>query len=209
MTAPGRLILIRHASTAWSVTGRHTGRTDLPLTAAGEEAASALAPVLARMPVAAAYTSPLQRARRTAELAGLSARPDPDLMEWDYGGYEGLTTREIVEQVGGDWDIWRDGVIPGRSPEQTPGETIEQVADRARAVIDRVAPELAHGDVVLVAHGHLLRILASTWLGQPPRWGAHLLLDAGSVSWLGLERDTRALVRWNLVPPDAEAPVIS
>ncbi len=114
-------------------------------------------------------------------------------MEWDYGGYEGLTTPEIAERRDGSWDLWRDGV-----PGATPGESIQQVAARARAVIARVMPHLAHGDVALVGHGHLLRVLASTWLGETPQWGAHLMLDAASISVLGHERKTPAIVRWNL-----------
>ena len=168
----GQLILIRHGETEWSAAGRHTGRTDLPLTAHGEAAATALAPALARLRLRAVFTSPAARAVRTAELAGLhGARPDADLQEWDYGGYEGLTTAQIRAGRPG-WDLWRDGVIPGDAGR--PGETIEQVAARADAVLDRVRPLLAGdgGDVALVAHGHLLRVLTARWLRLGPPAGA-------------------------------------
>jgi probable phosphoglycerate mutase len=130
----GELILLRHGQTEWSKAGRHTGRTDIPLTPAGEEAAKALAPALAALKMRAAFTSPAQRAVRTAELAGLNAQPDPDLQEWDYGGYEGMTTSQIQEQRPG-WYLWRDGVIPGDPGH--PGETVDQVGSRADGVLSR------------------------------------------------------------------------
>ena len=146
----GELILLRHGETEWSRDRRHTGRTDLPLTAAGEAAARMLVPALTRRSVVAAFTSPAQRATRTAELAGLAdAKTDPDLQEWDYGGYEGRTTRDIRESRPG-WYLWRDGVIPGDADH--PGETVAQVGARADAVLARVGPLLADGDVALVAH---------------------------------------------------------
>ena len=149
------LILLRHGETEWSLAGRHTGRTDVPLTQRGEAAAAALAPLLARRHIVAAFTSPAQRAVRTAALAGLTgAKLDPDLWEWDYGGYEGLTTQQIRETRPG-WYLWRDGVIPGDADH--PGETVEQVGERADQVLGRVMPLLADGDVALVAHGHVLR----------------------------------------------------
>ncbi len=161
----GQLILLRHGETEWSMAGRHTGRTDIPLTARGESAAAALAPALARHRIRTAFTSPAKRAVRTAELAGLAgAKPDPDLWEWDYGGYDGRTTAEIRSERPG-WYLWRDGVIPGDAAH--PGETIEQVGARTDAVLNRVRPLLAEddGDVVLVAHGHVLRVLTARWLG--------------------------------------------
>src|SRR5580700_1975205 len=152
----GELLLIRHGETEWSKSGQHTGRTDLPLTQSGVAAAKVLAAAIARRHVVAAFTSPASRATQTAELAGLTAAlPDPDLQEWDYGGYEGLTSEQIQQERPG-WYLWRDGVIPG--DEDHPGETIEQVGARADAVLRRAAPLLAGGDVALVAHGHSLRI---------------------------------------------------
>ena len=132
----GDLILLRHGETEWSQAGKHTGRTDIPLTPRGEAAAAALAPVLARRNIVAAFSSPAQRAVRTAELAGLTGvKQDPDLWEWDYGGYEGLTTLQIQEQRPG-WYLWRDGVIPGDAAH--PGETVQQVGERVDRVLARV-----------------------------------------------------------------------
>ncbi len=162
----GELILIRHGETEWSRAHRHTGGTDVPLTPAGDDAATALAPALAGRDIRAAFTSPMRRAIRTAALAGLAgASQDPDLREWDYGGYEGATTPQIREQRPG-WYLWRDGVIPGDADH--PGETLSQVGDRADAVLGRVTPLLADGDVVLVSHGHLLRVLTARWLRLEP-----------------------------------------
>ncbi|MFI1927165.1 histidine phosphatase family protein [Streptomyces sp. NPDC020377] len=159
----GELIVIRHGQTEWSLSGQHAGRTDVALTEAGEAAASALAPRLANRRLVAVFSSPLSRAMRTAELAGLTgAKPDPDLLEWDYGGYEGLTVEQIREARPG-WDLWRDGVIPGDADH--PGEELEQVAARTDAVLDRVRALLSEGDVAVVAHGHLARVLAVRWLG--------------------------------------------
>jgi broad specificity phosphatase PhoE len=194
----GELIVIRHGETAWSAARRHTGRTDIPLTEAGESSAAALTAALAARPVVAAFTSPAQRAARTAHLAGLAGvRTDPDLAEWDYGGYEGRTTADIRAERP-DWYLWRDGVIPGDA--EHPGETIEQVADRADAVLKRVTPLLADGDVVLVAHAHLLRILTARWLGQEPASGRLFRLDTGTLSTLGTEHDEPVITSWN-VPP--------
>ena len=165
----GDLILLRHGETEWSRDLKHTGRTDVPLTAAGERAAAALAGQLASLPIIAAFASPAQRATRTAELAGLAGvKVDPDLAEWDYGGYEGKTTAEMRRQRPG-WYLWRDGVIPGDAAH--PGETIGDVAVRADAVLGRVRPALAYGDVALVAHGHLLRVLTARWLDLDPASG--------------------------------------
>ncbi len=139
-------------------------------------------------------TSPLQRASRTTRLAGLvGAEIDDNLMEWDYGGYEGLTNNEIRERLGRPWTVFQDGVVPGA----TPGESIEEVAARCRLVINRAMPFLATGDVALVGHGHCLRILTSVFLGQEPQFGAHLKLDAGSVSVLGWDRETPVVSSWN------------
>jgi broad specificity phosphatase PhoE len=194
----GELILLRHGETAWSASGQHTGRTDIPLTARGEAAAAALAPALARRQVHAAFASPASRAARTAELAGLSgAKPEPDLQEWDYGGYEGRTTSQIQADRPG-WYLWRDGVIPG--PADHPGETLAQVGARADAVLARVTPLLAEGDVALVAHGHILRVLTARWLQLEPAAGRLFRLDTGTLSTLGTEHGRPLISSWN-VPP--------
>jgi probable phosphoglycerate mutase len=194
----GELILLRHGETEWSRDRRHTGRTDLPLTARGEEQARAVASLVDARDIVHAFASPALRARRTAELAGLgSAEPDPDLWEWDYGGYEGLTTAEIREKRP-DFYIWRDGVIPGDASH--PGETVEQVGKRVDAVLDRVRPLLAQGDVALVAHGHVLRILTARWLGLEPDAGRLFALDTGTLSTLGTEHGQPVITSWN-VPP--------
>ena len=194
----GELILLRHGETEWSVAGRHTGRTDIPLTPHGEAAAKALEPLLSRRDIVAVFTSPARRAVTTAAFAGLSnAQPDPDLWEWDYGGYEGLTTPQIQETRPG-WYLWRDGVIPGDAAH--PGETIEQVAQRTERVLARVTPLLARGDVALVAHGHVTRVLTACYLRQPPAEGRLFRLDTGTVSTLGAEHAEPVITSWN-VPP--------
>lgn len=190
------LILIRHGQTEWSRTGRHTGRTDVPLTEAGRAQAAALAPWVAALSPAHAITSPLSRARDTAALAGLAAGVDDRLAEWDYGGYDGLTAAQIQQQRGGPWTLFADGVPPGA----TPGETLTQVAARASALLTDVAPLLADGPVVLVAHGHLLRVLVTQWLGFPPQDGANFVLDPASLSTLGHEHGNPAVLTWNERP---------
>jgi broad specificity phosphatase PhoE len=199
----GELIVIRHGETEWSRSGRHTGRTDVPLTDAGVAAGESLAPALARRKLVAAFTSPLSRAARTAELAGLTgARPDPDLMEWDYGGYEGLTTEQIREARPG-WDLWRDGVVPGDADH--PGESLDQVAARVDAVLARVRPLLAEGDVALVAHGHLLRVLTARWLRLEPSAG-RLLGHPGpaAIGVLGVEHEQPVVSAWNVTSVGAD-----
>ena len=197
----GELILLRHGETEWSASGQHTGRTDIPLTARGEAAAAALAPALAQRPIRAAFTSPASRAVRTAELAGLhDAKPDPDLQEWDYGGYEGRTTPQIQQDRPG-WYLWRDGVIPGDAAH--PGETVAQVGARADVVLARVRPLLADGDVALVAHGHILRVLTARWLELAPDGGRLFRLDTGTISTLGTEHDYPVITAWNLPPSGA------
>lgn len=183
------LWLIRHGETAWSLSGAHTGRTDLPLTAAGEEKARALQTRLAGQSFALVLTSPLQRARRTCELAGFGAfaNPDPNLMEWDYGAYEGRTTAEILKERP-DWSLFRDGV-PG-------GETLGQVATRAQAVIQRSLT--ANGDVALFAHGHILRILTACWLELPADAAQRFALATAGIGVLGYEHTTRVIQRWNV-----------
>jgi len=196
----GDLILLRHGETEWSQAGKHTGRTDVPLTARGAAAAAALAPMLARCDIVAAFSSPAQRAARTAELAGLTnVKQDPDLWEWDYGGYEGLTTPQIQEQHPG-WYLWRDGVIPGDAAH--PGETVQQVGERADRVLARVEPLLADGDVVLVAHGHVLRVLTARYLCLEPTEGKLFRLDTGTVSTLSVEHDEPIIMSWNVPPAD-------
>jgi broad specificity phosphatase PhoE len=195
----GRLMLLRHGQTEWSRTGRHTGRTDVPLTDEGEEQARALQPWVSGLQPRLVLVSPLLRASRTAELAGLADLVvDDNLQEWDYGGYEGLTTPQIREQTEAGWTVFRNGVVPG----DTPGETLQEVADRGRAVLERVRPELEHGDVVLVGHGHALRVLATVWLDVDPCIGSQLLLDPATVSVLGSQHDVPAIVTWN-VPASA------
>jgi len=190
----GQLILLRHGETEWSASGRHTGRTDIPLTARGEAAAAALAPAMAKRDIRAVFTSPASR----AELAGLrDAKIEPDLWEWDYGGYEGRTTAEIQKGRPG-WYLWDDGVIPGDAAH--PGETIEQVGARADAVLARAEPLLADGDVALVAHGHILRVLTARYLRLDPDGGRLFRLDTGTFSTLGTEHDRPVITSWN-VPP--------
>ena len=198
LRAMGDLILLRHSETEWSKAGKHTGRTDVSLTAAGEQAAAALAPMLAPRDIVAVFSSPARRAVRTAELAGLTGvKQDPDLWEWDYGGYEGLTTPQIQEQRPG-WFLWRDGVIPGDAAH--PGETVQQVGERVDRVLARVEPLLAGGDVALVAHGHVLRVLTARYLQLEPSDGKLFRLDTGTVSTLGDEHGEPVVLSWN-VPP--------
>ncbi|MDA0565085.1 histidine phosphatase family protein [Streptomonospora sp. S1-112] len=197
----GELLLIRHGRTEWSAAHRHTGRTDVPLTPEGEEQARSLRPLLAGRPFARVLTSPLVRASHTADLAGLTgAEAEPDLMEWDYGGYEGITTADIRTRRPG-WYLWRDGVVPGDA--EHPGETVEEVGARADRVLARVAPLLADpeaGDVALVGHGHQLRVLTARRLGLPPDHGRLFRLDTAAVGRLGLEHDRPVLTAWNLAP---------
>jgi broad specificity phosphatase PhoE len=195
---PGRLWLVRHGATAWSASGQHTGRTDVPLTPAGERDAAALAGPLGAHEFALVLTSPLRRAAATARLAGFGARAEPTdaLLEWDYGAYEGLTTAAIRERAPG-WTIWTGGV-PG-------GETAEAVGRRAAAVLARAAR--AEGDVLLFAHGHVLRVLTAVYLGLAPTAGALFALATGTVSVLDREHERPVIGRWNLPPDAIPAPV--
>lgn len=194
----GELILIRHGETEYSRTGRLGGRTDLAMTDAGVAAARALAPVLAGRSPVAVFSSPLRRAMHTAELTGLTGvTPDPDLLEWDYGGYEGMTEAQI-EQGRPGWNLWRDGVIPGDA--QHPGEQIQQVGARVDAVLERIRPLLAGGDVAVVGHGHLQRVIAARWLGLDASAGrlfGHP--HAGTVSILNFEREQPLISVWNVL----------
>lgn len=187
----GEILLIRHGQTEWSANGRHTSVTDLPLLPEGEHQGRGLRPMLAALgPFAAVLSSPRQRALRTAELAGLPVTAvDPDLAEWAYGEYEGLTTAQILDRDPG-WDLWRDGCPGGESP--------REVGARLDRVLKRADQFLADGDVVLVAHGHSLRVATARWLDQPPAAGAFYALDTATISTLGLEHGRRVLRAWNL-----------
>jgi broad specificity phosphatase PhoE len=182
------LWLVRHGETEWSKSGQHTGRTDVPLTETGRAQAKALGELLGGHEFARVLTSPLSRAADTCRLAGYGDRAEAtdDLREWDYGDYEGEKTVDIRKSRPG-WTIWSGDV-----PE---GETAEQVAARAQRVIDRTST--AGGDVALFAHGHVLRVLAATWLGLPPRSGRLFALGTATLSVLGHERETRVISLWN------------
>ncbi|MEV2215649.1 histidine phosphatase family protein [Streptomyces sp. NPDC050997] len=194
----GDLLLVRHGETEWSRSGQHTSWTDLPLTERGEEQAKSLAPLLSSRTFARALASPLDRAIRTAELAGVTgAVTDPDLQEWDYGGYEGITTVEI-HRTRPDWYLWTDGVPPG--PEGRPGESPEEVGRRADRVLARVDEALPDGDVILVAHGHFLRVVTARRLGLPPADGRLFQLATGTVSRLSREHDRPVIAEWNTRP---------
>jgi broad specificity phosphatase PhoE len=195
---PPQVILLRHGETEWSRNGRHTGVTDLPLTEEGERRARAVAPVIAHRRFGLVLSSPRQRAVRTAELAGFGDRIETteDLAEFDYGGYEGLTTPQILEQRP-SWDLWRDGTPPG----ETPGETAGQVRVRVERVLARAQPVLDGGqDVLLVAHGHVLRAVGAAWIGLPPDGGANLVLSTAGLAELGFEHGKRVVDLWNAVP---------
>jgi len=188
MAEQQRIWLVRHGETEWSKSGQHTGRTDIPLTATGEQQGRALGRHLAGRQFALVLTSPLARARQTCRLAGFDgvAGVSDDLLEWNYGIYEGRTTAAVrAEQPG--WSIWTTTV-----PE---GETVEQVGERARRVIARVAS--VAGDVALFAHAHFLRIFAACWVGLPPIHGRNLTLGTASLSVVGYERETRVIQVWN------------
>ncbi|HEU0104517.1 MAG TPA: histidine phosphatase family protein [Mycobacteriales bacterium] len=192
----GDLLLVRHGQTEWSRTHMHTGRTDVPLTAYGERQAASLAPLLQARDLAAVWTSPLQRARRTAELAGATPRVDEDLIEWDNGEYEGRSTAQIREDRAGWW-LWTDGA-PG-------GEDWQQVGARCARTLERVAPDLERGDVALFGHGHSLRALAAVWVGLEAHAGGLFTLDEASLSVLGHYRGHRVVKGWNDVtvhPPE-------
>ena len=182
--------LARHGETAWTVSGQHTGLTDLPLTPAGERNARQLGPRLRGLKFAAVFTSPLQRAVRTCELAGFGsvAKVDPDLVEWNYGQYEGRLSAEILAERP-DWDLFRDGCPGGESPAQI-GERADRVVKRVRAL---------QADVLLFSSGHFLRVLAARWLGLDPAGGRYLLLSTASLSVLGYEHNpSQPVIRlWN------------
>jgi broad specificity phosphatase PhoE len=185
---PAQLWLVQHGETEWSDSGKHTERTDLPLTPEEEQRAREIRRSLNWRSFDLVLTSPLQRARETCRLAGYGDRAavDPNLREWDYGEYEGRTTSEIRSEYPG-WFLWTDGV--------TGGESIGQVATRAQAVIDRALHR--SGDALLFAHGHILRILSCCWLSLPAEAGSLFALDPASVSVLGHEHETKVITRWN------------
>ena len=185
---PFTVWLVRHGETEWSLSGQHTGRTDIPLTAVGRHQGEALGRHLANRAFALVLTSPLGRARETCRLAGYGdvAEVTDDLREWNYGIYEGRTTPDIRKTEPG-WSVWTHPILQG--------ESVEQVGERARRVIDRAAA--APGDVALFAHAHILRILAACWLGLPPVAGRLLALGTASISILGYERETRVISAWN------------
>lgn len=182
------IYLARHGETEWSLDGRHTGVTDIPLTEDGRRHAEALGSRLTGREFAAVFTSPMQRARETCRLAGLGDRAvvREELREWDYGEYEGRTTPDIRETVPG-WSVWTHGCPGGESPEQIGARCDELIAELVQA----------EGDVVCFAHGHILRVLGARWMGIPPARGANLLLSTGTLSVLGWERTNRALRLWN------------
>lgn len=188
MAEKHRIWLVRHGETEWSKSGQHTGRTDIPLTPTGEQQGQALGRHLAGHEFALVLTSPLRRARDTCRLAGFdaAAQVSEDLLEWNYGIYEGRTTAAVREEQPG-WTIWTSPV-----PE---GETVEQVGARARRVLERAAA--VAGDVALFAHAHFLRILGACWIGLPPIHGRDLTLGTASISVLGYERETRVIQVWN------------
>jgi broad specificity phosphatase PhoE len=191
--APQQVYLIRHGETEWSLSGQHTGITDIPLTENGRKVAMQLAPVLAKESFALVLVSPLERARQTCELVGLGERAhvDGDLMEWNYGEYEGLTPRQIHAQRPG-WMLFSHGCPGGESPEQV-GARVDRVIAKVRAT---------EGHVALFAHGHIFRVLAARWLGLPAAAGCHFLLDTATLNILSYYRGIPAVKRWNamLVP---------
>jgi broad specificity phosphatase PhoE len=193
MSGAVELWLMRHGETEWSVDGRHTSRTDIPLTAHGRLRAKELGDYLKGTKFAAVLRSPMLRARETCEIAGFGdvAVVDDGLKEWDYGVYEGRTTKDIQEEIPG-WSVWKDAIVGG--------ETVEQVGARADGVIVRALAAAGDADgakVALFAHAHILRILAARWIGLEARGGELFALGTGSVSVLGWERETRVIERWN------------
>ena len=189
-----RTFLVRHGETEWTAQRRHTGRTDIPLNSHGEQRARLLASILGMMPeidAAAVFTSPLQRARRTCELAGLGHRATAldDLMEWDYGEFEGTRTIDL-RVTDPDWSIWTTQIERG--------ESLAEVAARADRVVDRL--DGIAGAVVLFAHAHVLRILGARWCGLPADGGRHFALEPASISVLGYERETKVIESWNRSP---------
>jgi len=181
-----KIYLVRHGETEWSLSGQHTGTTDIPLTENGRTMAKKFKPFFAKQDLAMVLTSPLQRARVTSELAGLHAEIDPNLMEWNYGAYEGLTTEQIHVKSPG-WEIFQDGCPGGESPKQI-GIRVDKVIAKVREV---------RGDVAIFAHGHVLKVFVSRWLGFPVDAGRHFMLDTGTLSVLSSYRGIPAIKIWN------------
>ncbi len=179
---------IRHGETEWSFSGRHTGTTDIPLTQNGRRLAERIRPVVSKETFKLVLASPMKRALETCQLAGLGDKAviDPDLMEWNYGIYEGLTLQQIHQTVP-DWLVFRDGCPGGETPAQVEAR-VDRVISRARAI---------GGDVALFAHGHVLRVLGARWLGMTASAGQHFLLDTGSINVLGYYRGIPAIEKWN------------
>jgi probable phosphoglycerate mutase len=189
--APERQIwLVRHGETEWALNGRHTGSTDIPLTETGRQQAEALGRRLAGRPFALILTSPLSRAAETARLSGFGDRAqlDPDLREWDYGAFEGLTTPEI-RATRPDWTIWSGPWVDGESP--------DQVGARADRIIDRCLDPAVEGDALVFAHGHFLRVLAARWIGLPAAGGGKFALSTATLGLLGWDRANRVIELWN------------
>lgn len=185
---PQEIYLVRHGETEWSLSGKHTGITDIPLTANGRKEAKLFEPLFAKVSFTKVLTSPLQRARMTCELAGLGgqAEIDRNLMEWNYGEYEGLTTKQI-HKTSPNWMLFSDGCPGGESPEQI-GARVDRVVARVRAI---------EGPVILFAHGHVLRVFAARWLGLPVVTGCHFMLDPATLSILSYYRGIPAVKQWN------------
>ena len=183
-----QIVIVRHGETAWSREGKHTGRTDVPLTEKGRDQARLLAKRLVNRTFGRVLSSPLSRARETCELAGLSDRVEirDELLEWNYGAYEGRTTPEIRRERP-DWSLWRDG-----APD---GETATDVGARVDSMIAELRD--ADSDIAVFAHGHVLRVLTARWLGLPPTEGRLFALSTATISILGYERETAVIVRWN------------
>lgn len=189
MAAPAQQVfIVRHGETEWSLSGQHTGTTDIPLTEHGRQVARLLRPILAKESFALALTSPLQRARETCRLTGFGdvAKVEPDLVEWNYGRYEGLTPAQIHATAPG-WLIFRDGCPGGEQPEEI-GARVDRVIAKVRAV---------DGNVALFAHGHVFRVLAARWLGLPASAGQHFLLDTATMTILSYYRGIPAIKQWN------------
>jgi probable phosphoglycerate mutase len=181
------MVLLRHGATEWSKSGQHTGRSDIPLLEEGREQAKAAGQLLAGWKFSLVLTSPLRRAAETCAVAGFDGEPEPDLMEWDYGAYEGLTSAQIREQRPG-WTLWTDGVVDGERAADV-GRRVDRVIARARAL---------EGDTLCVAHGHVLRVLAARWLELPPVAGRLLALDVATLSVLGWEHENPVIAMWNI-----------
>ena len=187
------MVLLRHGATEWSVEGQHTGRTDIPLLDLGRRQAVAAGELLRNLYFAQVLMSPLQRARETCELAGFVGEPEPDLLEWDYGAYEGMTTPEIRQERPG-WSLWADGVVDGERAADV-GRRVDRVIERARQF---------EGDTLCVAHGHVLRVLTARWVGLPAVAGRLFALGTATVSILGWERETPVVSLWNCSPDGLE-----